>query len=450
MMKPRSSAASAPFLALLVVLCVLPACAPKTGEPIRDLAVMPQDAGAYHALSADRELLSPPQQAGLYADFLRRHFEPWEREKAATPPEWAFWALESFRAGKVYGENTLARDTAWLKRMERLSRPEQYPSMARPAVTLRATSMRALPTQEPVFKDFELAGEGFPFDYNQNSLVPAGTPVHAVHESADGRFLLVECRFAFGWVPMRDIAFADREFMRRFRTQSMAAFVRDRVSVRDASGIYRFTAGVGTVLPLERFADSEQLMALVPIRMPSGFAAAVPAPLPEGSAVPQPLATTPENFARIGNAMAGRPYGWGGLYENRDCSALTMDFMTPFGIFLPRNSGSQASHGDFYPLEDMTAGRKKAFIANAAVPFLTLVRSPGHIMLYIGNFEGEPAVLHATWGIKTERFGKEGRLVVGRAVVTTLSPGEERRDVPKPLIESVQGITFLAPREIRP
>lgn len=449
-MNLRLPALPAALLALLLALCGLAACAPKTGEPVRDLAVMPQDAGAYHALPADRELLSPPQQATLYADFLRRHFEPWERDEAATPEEWAFWALDSFRPGRVYGENTLARDAAWFKRMKRLSQPAQYPSMARPAVTLRATSMRALPTREPVFKDFDLAGEGFPFDYNQNSMVPAGTPVQAVHESADGRFLLVECRFAFGWVPTNDIAFAGRDFMRRFRTQAMAAFVRDRVSVRDASGIYRFTAGVGTVLPLERFADDEELMALVPIRMPGGFASAVPAPLPEGSAVPQPLSTTPENFAMIGNAMAGRPYGWGGLYENRDCSALTMDFMTPFGIFLPRNSGSQASHGDFSPLEHMTPGRKKAFIANAAVPFLTLVRSPGHIMLYIGNFEGEPAVLHATWGVKTNRFGREGRLVIGRAVITTLSPGAERRDVPRPLIESVRGITFLAPREIRP
>ncbi|GAB7021797.1 NlpC/P60 family N-terminal domain-containing protein [Salidesulfovibrio brasiliensis] len=432
-------------IVLGLVALLLAACAPKLDRPIADVRTMPQNAGAYHGLPGDKPLLSPAVQAVMYADFLKRHFAPWHREAAQTPPDWAFWALDRFKGKALYGQNTRHRDDSWLERMREASQPETYPSMARPAVTLEMTSMRALPTNEPVFYDFSKAGEGFPFDYNQNTLVPAGTPLFVTHSSADGRYVLAECRYAFGWIPVRDVAYADESFRRDFEAQSLAAFIRDDVAVRDAFGIYRLTAGVGTVLPVYGHADGGPLNVMVPVRMPDGLAAAIPAALPEGVAVNQPLAPTPDNFAAIADAVLGKPYGWGGLYEDRDCSALTMDIMTPFGIYLPRNSSQQAKHGRFTTMDMMAPQLKKDFIAEAATPFLTLVRSPGHIMLYIGNHDGEPAILHAMWGVKTRSHGKEGRHVVGKAVVTTLSPGSELPDIERPLIDTVTGVTDLKP-----
>lgn len=410
------------------------------------MAVMPQDAAAYHALPADTPLLSPAEQASLYADFLKRHFAPWHRHQAETPAEWAFWALDRFDGKDIYAENTRRHDATWMAKMHAASRPASYPSMARKAITLEVTSMRALPSAKPVFYDFSQAGEGFPFDYNQNTLVPAGTPLLITHESADGRWVMAECRFAFGWIPARDVAYADASFRREFEAQSFAVFVKDDVPVHDAFGVYRLTASVGTILPVAGHATEGPLTVLVPVRTADGQAIPVPARLARGVAVNQPLAPTPENFAAVANTVLGKPYGWGGMYEDRDCSALTMDLMTPFGIFLPRNSRGQARHGRFTAMDMMSPAARKSFIASAATPFLTLVRSPGHIMLYIGNYRGEPAVLHAMWGVKTSRHGKERRHVVGQAVITTLSPGRERADAPKLIIDGVTGMTDLKPQ----
>ena len=66
-------------------------------------------------------------------------------------------------------------------------------------------------------------------------------------------------------------------------------------------------------------------------------------------------------------------------------------------------------------------------LINEGIPFLTLVRIPGHIMLYVGSYEGRAALLHTIWGLRTrDLWGKQGRWVVGETVITTLEPGMER------------------------
>ena len=52
----------------------------------------------------------------------------------------------------------------------------------------------------------------------------------------------------------------------------------------------------------------------------------------------KPLDFTSDNVAKVAREFYSEPYGWGGSYECRDCSATTRDFMGVFGIFLPRNS----------------------------------------------------------------------------------------------------------------
>ena len=47
-------------------------------------------------------------------------------------------------------------------------------------------------------------------------------------------------------------------------------------------------------------------------------------------------------------------------------------------------------------------------------------------MVYIGQWKGRPLVFHAPWGLHTfGDGGRDGRLVLGRVVVTSLRPGEE-------------------------
>ena len=74
----------------------------------------------------------------------------------------------------------------------------------------------------------------------------------------------------------------------------------------------------------------------------------------------------------------------------------------------------------------MGGPQKESTILAQGVPFGTLLWMKGHILVYVGEWKGHPAVFHDMWGLHTANgTGRDGRLVIGRVVVTTLRAGEE-------------------------
>ena len=73
----------------------------------------------------------------------------------------------------------------------------------------------------------------------------------------------------------------------------------------------------------------------------------------------KPLPFTAKNVAMLAKEFYGEPYGWGGSYECRDCSATTRDFLGAFGIFLRRNSGKQVEDGENINIKGLTKSTKK-------------------------------------------------------------------------------------------
>ena len=86
-------------------------------------------------------------------------------------------------------------------------------------------------------------------------------------------------------------------------------------------------------------------------------------------------------------------------------------------------------------------------ILDKGVPFLTVIWMPGHIMLYVGTHQGKPLVFHNTWGLRTQSAsGGESRLIIGKAVITTLEPGQELPDLARPkgnLLYRIEAMTLL-------
>lgn len=432
---------------LLILLFILAGCGTKDPyAPILDLTELVQDAGAYHGLPPHERLLTEETQHAAFDQFMTAHFDPWVRTAPKHTAEDVFWGLSVYEGKKLFGENTLPRDPNWLEQMRTASRTDEYPGLLRRAVAVTNANMRVLPTQTPAFYSFRRAGEGFPFDYMQNSLVLAGTPLLATHVSADRAWVLVESRFAYGWVRATDIGWVDDEFASAYQTGAYVAVTRDDVPVMDRNGQYCFTAHVGALFPVTESTTDGHPVIGVPVRDDKGNAVLHLAELPDATAQSAPIPATPAHFAEVANAMLGRQYGWGGLYEDRDCSALTMDLMAAFGILLPRNSSKQIETGSRVSIKGLDWDQKEQAILEQGTPFLTLVRKPGHIMLYVGSRDGEPIVLHATWGVKTRIGDGYGRKVIGSAVITTLKPGLELDDLARPegvLLESVQAITTL-------
>ncbi len=421
-------------------------CAPRTSQgPVRDLLDLPQNLAAYlDQKTAHQPIFSPlvrQQQANVY---LKNYFAPWDQTKPSHSKEDLFWGFAKYQTRLTYGENYRPRGPWWVNKLALLADPGDYPNRLVPAIATQHSSMRVLPTIEPIFSDPTKPGEGFPFDYNQNTLVWAGTPLFVVQASASGAWLLCESSFAGGWIPSRDVALVDRAFMDQYRSGSFLAITVDDTPLLDGSGQFLAQARLGMILPLQP--SKREHNVLLPVRDMHGHAHLARSQLPPRAGTLFPLVATPNNIATLGNQMLGQPYGWGGLFEHRDCSSTLMDLFAPFGIALPRNSRGQAQVGEVVDVSGLDSTEKKALLLSLE-PLTTLVGKRGHIMLYAGNHNGEPLIYHTIWGIRTtNKTPLPGRRIIGLTAITTLEPGRELPDLAPGslLLKSISSFSRLA------
>ena len=415
-------------LAALCSLLLLAACGgkqipPRDGIPsphlgtIRDMRSFPQDLTVFaQQAGADTPLLDSQAQAEQDARFNRIFFGPWDMRKTSIRKrdvEIYFRKAKGYKYGDVrwtQDEWDAMRANAGLK---------SFPNTAMYGITVRNADLREMPSHTPRFSEPTPDPRINPFDYFQYSLLPVGTPVFIAHTSRDGNWYYVETPVAAGWVDANDIGIVDEAFEASYKTGSYVAVLRDNVPL---PGSLAGQVNIGTVVTLT---------------------------LAHEDAAIKPLPMTPAQVALIGNVMMGQRYGWGGMFGDRDCSALTRELLTPFGIWLPRNSLSQARSGRRIMLDGMSIKEKEKAILRDGVPFLTLVWLRGHIMLYVGPYKGRPAIFHNVWGVRTvEGASDNERFVIGRAVVSSITPGSELRNLYRTTTfgDRVNSITVLGGR----
>lgn len=441
----RRLSSGLPVLAVLLLTLALPGLAWAWEGDILDVRALYQDPFFYIQENPRKPLLAESKQAGLHADFDGRFFSPWDPGRESQAREVLEWAFSHFARRSGYGQNLRLLGDSWLAAFRGQAGLDRCGEVGRPAVSVVPTSLRLLPTEEPFFLDPEQAGEGYPFDYLQNSRVHPGEPLFLSHFSLDGDWAFVEASYASGWVPAGDVALAGADFRQRWKSGERVAVLREDLALKDGEGQFLSRASIGTILPAaERRGRS--FMVSVPVRNIAGEAHIVKALCPAGTVLPFPLAMNAWNVTRAASQMMGQPYGWGGFLGKRDCSATMRDLFLPFGIWLPRNSAAQAKAGRFVSFEGMGREEKERVLREEGVPFVTLVTVRGHIMLYVGERGGRPLVLHNTWGLRTRTGGREGRHIIGKTVITTLTPGRELPDLDRErglLIDRVTGMTFI-------
>lgn len=396
---------------------------------------------------SDAPLLSASQQMVLHAKALERFFAPWHMPRSSLSADKAFWGVATFARKQGYAENLQPYPPERWARLVALQNMPGYPSMAVPGIITRNTSVRVLPTLRPFFLDPRQPGEGFPFDYFQNSALWLGSPVLISHITTDRAWYFVETAFTYGWVRAEDVALTGKAFQNQYESRRMAALLLDDVSLIDGAGRLLGQTHIGALFPLQG-QTGQGLAVKVPVRGANGQAEIQTAMLSALQAASTPLPLTSRAIAALADAMSGQQYGWGGLFENRDCSSTMRDLFLPFGVFLPRNSALQAKGaGALVPLDKLRPDAKLAAIRAQGVPFLSFIWLQGHIGLYLGvDQRGEPLMLHNIWGVRTKLpGGGDGRAVVGRLAISTLRPGEYRADVrADSFLERVRGLAVIA------
>ncbi len=370
-------------------------------------------------------------------DFFDKYFKPWNSTKVSFPKIEAMWG-QSYKNKKVYLENHQLATTSWFDKQIENSNFDNYNTLAKKAITLKNVNIRVIPTNSPMFYDPTQPGEGFPFDYNQNSSIKINTPIIVSHLSKDRAWAYIESSTVGGWIEIGTIAFVDDNFIQEFKTSNYFISVKEKFPIYDP--IFREYVKVATIFPKKnnKFIiakkDDNQNALISYITLNNDEVEAMP------------LVFNSENRIKIAKQLIDEPYGWGGLLNNRDCSSFTQDYFATFGKFLHRNSKAQLSNGKYLDMSNLSNDEKKEFMKKNGVPFSTLVYLKGHIMLYIGVKENEPLVFHNIWSVRLkDNDGKKYRHIIGKATITTLEPGKDIKDFDEDtnILNRIQGIVIL-------
>lgn len=306
------------------------------------------------------------------------------------------------------------------------------PVTVRFGMILRRADMRTWPTADAAIQTPEMLDLD---RFQENALFPADV-VAILHESADGQWCFVQSYNYAAWVSKEKVVTGKRRDILGFHddeTFLVVAGSNVRINFNPkASSISELQLDMGVRLPLLRTQDvgrdidgqdprSSHVVRL-PVRGKDGelaFRSALIARSQDVSIGHMPY--TRRNILHQSFKFLGERYGWGHSYNARDCSGLVTDVYKTFGILLPRNtiqqeqspvgasirfSGSDGARQKLEALEDADAG--------------DLLFSPGHVMMYIGNVDGEAWVIHSLFGAGWT--GDDGRFEEGALNGVSVTP----------------------------
>ncbi|MDR1508155.1 MAG: SH3 domain-containing protein [Synergistaceae bacterium] len=406
---------------------------------LEDIARFPQEGSAYLPTEETVPIADYVNQVVYAEEYLRNHFAPWRNDDLSFLDITFDRILQMHGsvAGKQYytdGKTPFPR-----KSMEEIVKNGviDVNEKPRPGIAILPADVRVLPYGRPLYAS-KSAAEGanghLKLDILQNSSLKPGEPLAIYGASRDSNWLFIVTGTVVGWVKAASVVMVDLDFMDIFTYSAKSVIAEDNADVTDGAGNFMYNLKLGTVLPSE---DGELML---PVRGKNGMASVMRFKPEAGVAEAFPIPFTPQNAVKAIDEMLGEPYGWGGASGFRDCSAMTRDYFSLFGVWLPRNSAEQSVTGARISLKNIPSSGKNSVIVPSAVPFATLLHMPGHIMLYLGVYNGEPVVFHNTWGVRTN----SGRVVVGQAVVTSLKLGSEIKDKPANslLIDRINSISF--------
>jgi cell wall-associated NlpC family hydrolase len=418
-----------------------------------NLHAISQNALEYLAptITPSQRLISEKAQATLTHTFLQRYFSPWRSHDH-------FASIEQIKQQQITVCEALSHQTWWganhypvppveLEAIKQNLDLAHFPNQQTPGITLQGSDLKQLPTSLLFLGEPGAAGEGYPFDRNQESWVMSNTPVLILHETRDRSWRLVLLGHTFGWLPTQQVAIVAANFIQQWQ--------------HPQTGHATITAlKTALVTPTAHFITEAQLSSLHPLvaEHPDHWILYAANSDAEGKAILQPvtvlksvasrfpLPLIPLQLASLINQLMGLPYSWGGLSALYDCSSTLVTLFQPFGIWLPRNSADQAR--TVQPSLDLTGldrTQKLIRLKQQGVPFLTLGWMPGHVVLYMGEKQGIPYLFNNLWGIKTvdPTTQQAGRALIGRSVIMPLNADAGYTNVPYTLLDRLQRLIVI-------
>jgi hypothetical protein len=299
-------------------------------------------------------------------------------------------------------------------------------------LVVHRADLRTFPTALRVFT----AKDDHDIDRFQESALFPGDPVAIVHESRDGAWwFVVNTRYA-AWIEKRWVAEGAKDAVLGYARKTpyrivTGAKVRTLFTPEEPA-VSELQLDMGVRVPLLAEWPQDQpvngqhaytsYVIELPVRNRDGALRFAPALLPrrEPSSADY-LALTRRNLTGQSFRFLGERYGWGHDYNGRDCSGFVSEIYRSMGVELPRNTGDQAVSPALNRIVfKETDDRAKRLAIVHELQVGDLVYIPGHVMMVIGQVDGEPYVIHDTAGLSW-RSG-DGTAVRAKTNGVTVSP----------------------------
>lgn len=338
--------------------------------------------------------------------------------------------------GRYHSTGKTTTAAFWTELKSNMNIAEYTATKIRFAFPIRFSNQRLVPYQPALISkpgDTE-------FDYLQNSGADLGEATVIYHESKDGLWLFGSNTASAGWYLKTDLALLSHQQWLAYK--DAAAFVicssdKSDLWLDSSATEYHGFIRMGNRLPLLGHSGSVYKVAL-PSAEPAFAYVSV------RDAEPGYLPYTAREVYQQAFKLQNAPYGWGDLNGEYDCSGLIKQLFQCFGIYLPRNGAEQhVAAIELHSFSKENAISREAIIAEKAEPAASLLRLPGHIMLFLGSVDGKAYALHALWGVRHPLSkDTDAVIAVNKTVVSDLSLGEGSKR--KSLLDRLSGISKVA------
>ncbi|HET6431159.1 SH3 domain-containing protein [Dyella sp.] len=302
-------------------------------------------------------------------------------------------------------------------------------------LVVERAALRSFPTALRVFSE---AGDTDIDRFQETAEFP-GTPVVIAHTSGDGQWLFVVSERYAAWTRRANIAEGSAAQVFGYAEKTpyrvvTGATVRT-VFTREQPQLSQLQLDMGDRLPLATGLAPDAAVngqtpytshvLELPIHGKDGALAFAPALLQKNTdTAADYLPLTRANLLRQAFKFLGERYGWGHAYDGRDCSGFVSDVYRSMGVQMPRNTSRQAispalAHRAFTDKDS----HDERVRAAQALEVGDLVYIPGHVMMVIGQWQGQPWVIHDVLGMSYRQADGSVRHVKLNAVsVTPLLP----------------------------
>ncbi len=294
------------------------------------------------------------------------------------------------------------------------------------ALTTSYTDIRLMPTDTNFLYD-KITHD---IDRLQVSSLDIGTPLITLLSTKDKQWTFVVSYNAEGWVKTKDLAFTSKQTLFNWINEKNFIVVTnagtDIYLNKELTKYYDFIR-MSTKLPIIKKINDDIICVKIPKKTNKDNLIFEKVYLNRKDVNIGYLKYTQRNVLQQAFEHLNSPYSWGGYNGDPDCSTFIRQVFGCFGLILPRNSLAQIKSGNKQTTlkRNSSDSEKSKEIISKTTPAISILYLPGHIMLYIGNENDTPYIIHAIWG--NEHFiNKKERVVsfINKVVVSSLNIGK--------------------------